>query len=132
MMILVPYDRSAGARAAIEHAGSLMPGAEAMVLTIWDPGFADLTGSAAAMVCAREGATRASAAGLIAHPMTTALHGDVARTVLTTADHLRSEVVVMGSRDCGPAVTPRAGSVAQAVMQHSAGRDVVVVSGASS
>jgi hypothetical protein len=36
-MILMSYDGSADAQTAIDHAAKLMPGAEATVLTVWEP-----------------------------------------------------------------------------------------------
>src|ERR1700684_3943147 len=37
IMILIAYDGSEDAKAAIQHAGKLMPGSPATVLTIWGP-----------------------------------------------------------------------------------------------
>ena len=98
-MIRVSYDVSADARAAIDRAAHLMPGAEATVLTVWEP-FRDImtrTGSMGrgmgmgiggsyaeseeidtasrerALSSATEGAERVAAAGLIA------LHGEEER-----------------------------------------------------
>ena len=36
-MILIAYDGSEDAKAAIRHAGKLMPGFAAIVLSIWEP-----------------------------------------------------------------------------------------------
>lgn len=36
-MILIAYDGSPDAKTAIGHAGELLPGSEATVLTIWEP-----------------------------------------------------------------------------------------------
>ena len=36
-MILVSYDGSADAQAAIDHVAQLMPGAQATVVTVWEP-----------------------------------------------------------------------------------------------
>ena len=44
-MILVSYDGSADAQAAIDRVAQLMPGAEATVLTVWEPFVDTLTGS---------------------------------------------------------------------------------------
>ncbi|MCW2992823.1 MAG: universal stress protein, partial [Conexibacter sp.] len=40
-MILMSYDGSVDAQAAIDRAAKLMPGAEATVLTVWEP-YADM------------------------------------------------------------------------------------------
>ena len=42
-MILIGYDGSADSQAAVEHTGALMPGQQAIVLTVWEP-FHDLMG----------------------------------------------------------------------------------------
>lgn len=87
-MILVCYDGSADAQAAIDRAAQLIPGAETTVLTIWEPFFDAMTHSGsmgmglgfvgtnvddqkidqasqeAALEAATEGAQRATAAGL--------------------------------------------------------------------
>jgi hypothetical protein len=47
MTILICYDGSADAIAAIDGAALLMPGAEAVVLTVWEP-FEDVVARAAA------------------------------------------------------------------------------------
>ena len=36
-MILIAYDGSDDAKAAIEHAASLLPGQPALVVTVWEP-----------------------------------------------------------------------------------------------
>ena len=36
-MLLIAYDGSQDAQAAIQHAGQLMPGTAVTVLTIWEP-----------------------------------------------------------------------------------------------
>jgi hypothetical protein len=43
MMVLICYDGSAGAQAAISRAGKLMPGIDATVLVIWEPTSLDVT-----------------------------------------------------------------------------------------
>jgi hypothetical protein len=91
MMILLCYDGSADAQAAVDHCASLMPGSDATVLVIWETlletmtrngsmgmgmgmvGIGDETGTDAAirksaLDLATDGAQRATAAGLVAQP----------------------------------------------------------------
>lgn len=149
-MILVTYDGSADAQAAIDRAAELMPGTEATVLTIWEPfiGMLTRTGSlsagigmasdygdsekidadvrAAALATATDGAQRATAAGLVAQPRVQTRHADVADTVLTEAAAIDADVIVMGTRGRSGVKSFLLGSVSHAVVQH-ADRAVLVV-----
>jgi nucleotide-binding universal stress UspA family protein len=149
-MILLSYDGSVDAHAAISHAAQLMPGAEATVLTVWEP-FVDaltrngslgmgmgLDGSCGdteamdaasqetALARATEGASRAAAAGLDAQARTESRMGDVADAILTTAGVLDAELIVVGTRGLSGVRSPLLGSVSHAVMQR-ADRAVMVV-----
>lgn len=150
-MILVSYDGSVDAQAAIDHAAKLMHGAETAVLTIWEP-FAymlamggglglglglggrftddpkiDEDSEQRALVRATEGATRATEAGLVAHPQTATRHdGGIARVILSVAGQLDAELVVLGTRGLGAAKSVLLGSVSHAVVQH-ADRAVLIV-----
>jgi nucleotide-binding universal stress UspA family protein len=123
-MILVCYDGSADAQAAIDRVAQLTPGAEATVLTVWEPFMDSLarTGSLgvglgtsgtyafadtqkidaakreAALVTASEGAQRATAASLLTTPLAARRDGDVANTILASAAALDADVIVMGAR----------------------------------
>ncbi len=146
-MILVSYDGSHDARAALEHVARLMPGAPATVLTVWNPerdyegahgpglGFAgvyardpegDAAREQAARACAEEGAERARAAGLEAEPRIAARGDGIARTVLEVADQVGADVVVLGTRGRGGVASFLLGSVSHAVVQQ-ADRAVMVV-----
>lgn len=117
-MILVCYDGSADAHAAIEHTARLMAGRETMVLTIWEP-FLDVMarsgaigmawGSTApyadnekidsaneqtALQTATEGAERATAAGLLTQARAASGHGGIAQAILAVATDVGAEVVV--------------------------------------
>ena len=93
-MILIAYDGSEDAKAAIQHAGKLMPGTDVTVLTIWEPFTTlldrtpetlrplaavrdadeiDRTEAEAAEASAREGEALARGAGLEPTPLTTSL-----------------------------------------------------------
>lgn len=149
-MILLAYDGSPDAQAAIDHAALLMPGAETTVLTIWEP-FVDMlarSGSAgmgvgwygmsaddgginaaserSALETAQAGAQRATAAGLIATPRTSSGSGGLAPLIIAAAADVDADVVVMGSRGLGGVKSFLLGSVSHGVVQH-ADRPVLVV-----
>ena len=145
-MILIAYDGSQDAKAAIQHAGKLMPGFATTVLTIWEPfdtmlartpevlkSLAKVTEAAeidrqeteAAQASAREGVELATAAGLEATPLTTSLTGSVADTIIAQADQLDVDAIVVGSRGL-TGVQLLLGSVSLAVVQR-ADRTVVIV-----
>lgn len=148
-MILVSYDGSADAQAAIERAAQLMPGAQATVLMVWEPFLETLarTGSLggygigggsvdcekmdeanreAASTSAAEGAERATAAGLVAQSRSVSLRGNVAITILDTASEIDADLIVMGTRGRSAMQSFLLGSVSHAVVQH-ADRAVLVV-----
>jgi nucleotide-binding universal stress UspA family protein len=145
-MLLIAYDGSQDAKAAIQHAGQLMPGTAMTVLTIWEP-FATMLARTpetlrplaavrdaddidhqeanAAEESAKEGVQLARAAGLDATSLTTSLHGSIADTIIEQADRLDVDAIVVGSRGLtGMALL--LGSVSLAVVQH-ADRTVVIV-----
>lgn len=149
-MILACYDGSVDAQAAIDHAAGLMAGADAMVLTIWEPfldgmirsgsmgmgmgstvPFADdekidQTIQQTALRKATDGAERATAAGLHAQPRVASGHGGVADAILSVAADVDADVVVLGTRGLGGMKSFLLGSVSHAVIQH-ADRAVLVV-----
>jgi nucleotide-binding universal stress UspA family protein len=145
-MILIAYDGSEDAKAAIRQAADLMPGAAAIVLTIWEP-FAtllartpetlrplaavrkaeeiDLEEAASAEQRSKEGIELALAAGLDATSVATSLNGSVADTIIEQANRLDVDAIVVGSRGLtGMALL--LGSVSLAVVQR-ANRTVVIV-----
>ena len=146
-MILIAYDGSADSRSAIEHAGELLGGASATVLTVWEP-FVDLMtrttsgfGMAPEMVdvaaidkanresaeqSAQEGSELARKAGLDARPRTCSQETTVASAILSQAEEVGASAIVMGSRGLTGVKSLLLGSVSHAVIQHT-DRTVIVV-----
>ena len=145
-MILIGYDGSDDAKAAIAHAGSLSPGATTTILTVWEP-FAkmlvrtaalrpivgardldeiDATSKQAAEQCAQEGVALADAAGLKAATAMTVRHDTLGDAILEVADELDADAIVLGSRGLTGVGSLLLGSVSHWVLQH-ADRTVVVV-----
>lgn len=154
-MILVSYDGSADARAAIDRAAQLMPGAATTVLTVWEP-FADAMARSGSMnvglgfggayvdnpqvdeatqrrarETAAEGADLARAAGLVAAPRIAGEHGSVAQAILAAADDVDADAIVLGTRGRGGVASFLLGSVSHEVVQHADRAVIVVPSGAS-
>jgi len=146
-MILVCYDGSADAQAATDRAGELMPGQAATVLTIWepfvgvvahmglgmevwpdgiDPQHMDELAERAARDRAEQGVERASDAGLNPQPRTHARGATIVETILSEADDVGADVIVLGTRGLTGLKSLLLGSVSHAVLQH-ADRPVMVV-----
>jgi nucleotide-binding universal stress UspA family protein len=148
MMILICYDGSADAQAAIDRAGQLMPGGEATVLVIWETILETMTrrgslgigmvgaygddtaGDAAiekaALETAADGAERATAAGLVASPRIVNRDDEIAAVILAEAADSDADVIVLGTRGLGSVKSLMLGSVSHAVLHH-ADRPVLVV-----
>jgi nucleotide-binding universal stress UspA family protein len=146
-MILICYDGSADARAAIDHGARLLQGEKATLLTIWQP-FVNVVahtptfGLGAAVVdsekideesrraaneYAEEGVRLAAEAGVEAQPRVEAEGtATTARTILAVAEELDASAIVMGSRGLTGIKSLLLGSVSHAVIQH-ADRPVIVV-----
>jgi nucleotide-binding universal stress UspA family protein len=148
-VILLCYDGSADAQAAIDRAGQLMPGSKATVLVIWETiletmtrngalgmGFgmvglysddgADTTIKQAAIDTAAAGVQLAAAAGLVAQPRVVNRDDDIAAVILAEAADLDASVIVMGTRGLGGVKSLMLGSVSHAVLRH-ADRPVLVI-----
>jgi nucleotide-binding universal stress UspA family protein len=145
-MLLICFDGSDDARAAIAQAGTLFPGQPATVLAVWEP-FSevvtrsslgvvpvvdvdmekiDQTSQRAAQKLAEEGAELADQAGFEAQPKTRQQDTTVAAAILREAREVDAAAVVMGSRGLTGLKSALVGSVSHAVIQH-ADRTVVVV-----
>lgn len=147
-MILICYDGSADAQAAVDQAGLLMAGSQATVLVVWEAvletmtrhgafgmgmiGFCDDDGAAdaaikrAAVDTAAEGVQRAAAAGLVAQPRVVNRDDDIAAVILAEAADLDAGVIVLGTRGLGGVKSLVLGSVSNAVLHH-ADRAVLVI-----
>jgi nucleotide-binding universal stress UspA family protein len=146
-MILIAYDGSKDAAAAVTRAGELFAGESTTVLTVWEPlrdvlartgvGLSGLAGmvdyeriddeyESSGRERADEGAGLARAAGLDARPRTRRRENTIAEAILAEADRVEARAVVMGTRGLTGIKSALLGSVSHAVLQH-ADRPVLVV-----
>ena len=143
-MILIAYDGSDDAKAAIEHAARLFPGERVAVLTVWqrfidtlarvgaglsmvlDYDEVDAENEKAARERAQEGADLAKEAGLDAEVRAVVAETSVADAILTAAAAAEASAVVCGSRGYTGVKSLMLGSVSHHVLQH-ADLPVVVV-----
>jgi nucleotide-binding universal stress UspA family protein len=149
-MILIGYDGSDDAKAAIGRAGELLVGKRAVVVCVWEP-FLDVMLSSGtlgmgmipatastdpeeidansrdwAVERADEGAALTNAAGLTATGRAVRGNRGVAAALLACGDELDSAAIVLGFRGRGGMTSLLLGSVSHAVLQH-ADRAVLVV-----
>jgi nucleotide-binding universal stress UspA family protein len=145
--ILIAYDGSISARAAIERAGRLFPGSPALVVTVWSSvraaagaaraalpadvideavGRLDQATEAAAVKVAEDGAARARQAGLKASSLAIDADGSIWAAIVRLAEEEQVLAVVVGSRGQSSLRSALLGSVSNAVV-HRCGRPVVVV-----
>jgi len=144
-LILIAYDGSVDAQAAIDRAGGLLKGQPVTVLTVWErisdvvartgagAGFGDVdfdtidrASEDQARERAKEGAERAQRAGLKARARTSVREHSVAATILAQADDVGASAIVMGSRGLTGLKSLLLGSVSHVLLQH-ADRPVIVV-----
>jgi nucleotide-binding universal stress UspA family protein len=144
-MILICYDGSPDAQAAIERGADLLKGEPATVLTVWRPLVEILTGSGFGLAPAvidfeevdaatrktaeeraQEGAQRARQAGFSAQPLVRAQTTTTAGAILSEAEQLGAGAILMGSRGLTGLKSLLLGSVSHAVIHH-ADRPVMVV-----
>ena len=144
--ILICYDGSDDAKAAIKHGGSLLRGAKATVLTVWQPlalivvhspiGFGlppalpdadkiDRASAEAARAQAEEGAELARQAGFEADSRTCAQVTTTSEAILADARALGADAILMGSRGLTGLKSLMLGSVSHGVVQH-ADRAVII------
>ncbi|HZO59928.1 MAG TPA: universal stress protein [Solirubrobacterales bacterium] len=144
--ILIAYDGSAHARAAVAQAGRLL-GGPAVIVSVWQSvrpagGMAlaglsedvardaiaalDQAAEDEARACAEEGARLAAAAGLDATPRAVQSTGSIWGTIVDMADEEDARAVVLGSRGRSAISAALMGSVSHGVAQHCR-RPVLVV-----
>jgi nucleotide-binding universal stress UspA family protein len=143
--LLLCYDGSADAKHAIEHAGRLLGGRDALVVTVWQPTPA-LGGSASAGLTdgkfdlvevdpagadlgervARDGVRIAQQAGLHAKPVAVEATGPVWKTIVEIAERHDAATIVMGSRGLTGLRPMLLGSVSSAIVHH-ADRPTLIV-----
>ncbi|MBO9532710.1 MAG: universal stress protein [Solirubrobacteraceae bacterium] len=147
-MLLIAYDGSDNAKAAIDAAAKVAPGAVATVLTTWEPysgtlaragaggvsgmagvAFPDLDEQARATAerVAAEGAELAAAAGLHATARTAETNAtSPAPLIIEIADELEVDAIVVGTRGHGRVKSMVLGSTSHGVLGH-ATRPVLLV-----
>lgn len=144
-MILIAYDGSVDAQAAIDRAGELFKGEPATILTVWERFVDVLARTGAGMPIgeidvegldesserqarhrAEEGAERAKRAGLESRASISVRENSIAATILIKADELGASTIVMGTRGLTGLKSLLLGSVSHGVLQH-ADRPVLVV-----
>src|SRR5215208_617709 len=132
--LLLCYDGSEDAKHAIEHAGRLLGGRDALVVTVWQPTLAvgssgsagatdgfDFVEVAAADLgerVARDGVRIAQQAGLHAKPVAVEAAGPVWKTIVEIADRHDAATIVMGSRGLTGLRPLVLGSVSSAIVHH--------------
>jgi nucleotide-binding universal stress UspA family protein len=145
--LLIAYDGSDHARAAIGHAGALVRKRRTVVVCVWAPlasaapaaalgasgGIAhagarglDAAARERAEALAAEGAALAQEAGLDAEPRAVQAEGSAWHGIVRCAREIDAAAVVTGSRGRSGLAAAFLGSTAQGVL-HRAGRPVIVV-----
>jgi nucleotide-binding universal stress UspA family protein len=137
MKILICYDGSADAEAAVELAGGLFQGASAVVLSVWE-GFSEVLARSSAGLavaaldfeeadriaeqrareCAEHGTVCAGGAGLSAESRVTRRLVTVWETILKAGTEVGADVIVLGSRGLTGVKSVLLGSVSRGVLGH--------------
>jgi len=144
MKILLCYDGSPDAKAAVKVVGHLFDGSTAVVCTVWDLseevaraasglalsslGLEGINHSCelAAGACAEEGTGHARAAGMPASALAVPCAESISKTIIDQAAEVGADLIVLGSRGLSEVNAAIVGSVSRAVL-HGADRPVLVV-----
>ncbi len=150
--VLVAYDGSELARAAVRHAAELFAGRPAVLATVWEPGLAALPGGPdplgvsafppdlaevdavddaqreRASAVAADGAELARSRGLAAEPQAVPDEVDVADTLIEMARERSAAVVVVGSHGISGLRSRLLGGVSRKLIEH-CDRPVLVIRG---
>ncbi|HUN79437.1 MAG TPA: universal stress protein [Solirubrobacteraceae bacterium] len=150
--VLIAYDGSEAARAAVREAGALFAPCEALVLTVWEPALAEFmmmpnpsgvggtmlpydpelareverSNEEHAQAIAADGATLAQAAGLLARALAEQDVTSPAEAIVQAAEQQRARAIVIGSRGLRGLKARLLGSTSTEVL-HKAAVPVVVV-----
>ena len=142
--LLLCYDGSEDAKHAIEHAGCLLGGRDALVVTVWQTtsavgssasagatdgfDFVEVNRAAAELGgrVARDGVRIAEQAGLHAEPVAVEATGPVWKTIVDIADRNDAATIVVGSRGLTGLRSMLLGSVSSAIVHH-ADRPTLVI-----
>ena len=142
-VVLLPFDRSVDAEAAVDRVVELVPDADLTVMTIWRPTVPDAVddgrgldrpptagagGRESADARASLGARHAAAAGLRAHARCQRATSDVVGTIVAVADELDADLIVLGRHGRSGGGYAEIGATVRGVLQRT-GRTVLVVSG---
>ena len=135
--LLLCYEGSEDAKHAIEHAGRLLGGRDALVVTVWQPmpaldtsspaGATDSTFGAVEVDraaadlgerVARDGVRLAQRVGIHAKPVAVEAAGPVWKTIIEIADRHDAAIIVMGSRGLTGLRPLLHGGVSSAILRH--------------
>lgn len=143
--LLIAYDGSADARAAIDSAAELLPGTRAVVLYARQPlesvaahleghpALEDLQGLDAATLdasqrIAEEGAQHARSAGLDADPRVSSTMATASEAIVEAADEIDASLIVLGSRGRRGLRAALLGSTSTNVLHHARRPTLVIPS----
>jgi nucleotide-binding universal stress UspA family protein len=150
--IVIAYDGSEAARAAVNEAAVLFPSRHAVILTVWEPGLADYMAMPGTMgtgtmmmpydpstikeidqasegharLIAEDGVKLATAGGLQSEALPVRDAADIADAILETASERGAVAIVIGSRGLKGLKSKLLGSSSASVLSRS-DRPVVVV-----
>jgi nucleotide-binding universal stress UspA family protein len=143
-VIVIAYDGSEDAKAAIQKAGQLFKGETATVVSVWQRfidtmarvgggigvivDYDEIDGDSAKRSEARaaEGAELANSVGLQATGKSAVVQTTLSDAIIQAADEVNADVLVMGTRGLTGVKSALLGSVSHHVLQH-ADRPVLVV-----